>query len=126
MTSQSALQHQRGQALVETLASLPVIVLGATLVLGGLHSLFAFYLTDYWVYQSSLCLVRERQISHCRQQLQKRLAQLPFSSHTIHQFKSGSSKTHVSLSLDTSLVGTLHFEEKHSFFLKSEDFGAFR
>jgi hypothetical protein len=119
-------RHNAGQALVETLVSLPIMLLGVSVVIAGLHSLFLFYLSDHWVYQSSLCLVRERQISHCRQQLQKRLAQLPFSSHTIHQFKSGSSKTHVSLSLDTSLVGTLHFEEKHSLFQKSEDFGAFR
>lgn len=77
MNSMFRTSNNRGQALVESLFSLPLVVGGATLILGGLHSLFVFYLVDYWTYKASFCLAKERPVPFCEQEIKSQLLRTP-------------------------------------------------
>ncbi|MCB0378547.1 MAG: hypothetical protein KDD33_08650 [Bdellovibrionales bacterium] len=74
----SLIKNQRGQALVESLASLPMLIVIALAVLSLPFSILSHYLSDHWVYQSSLCLAKEESKVVCEAQLLQRLRQIPF------------------------------------------------
>ena len=111
----------KGQALVETLLSLPLVVVGVTALLGGLHSVGLYYLGDHWTYQSALCLTQERGVRTCQKILEDRLHQLPFSSFQITSFGGHPGFSQVVVRLQGPLGG-FQFREGFSGPLKSGDF----
>ncbi len=116
----------RGQALVETLFSLPLLVAGVTLVMVGLHSLSVFYLVDYWTYSASRCLAEERLASRCRQTLERRLQSLPYASVQIQSFRAGTFGARVETRLTTVVFHDKEFSDSFATNLTSSDFGAAR
>ena len=96
------LKNVSGQALVETLFSLPILVAGGTLVLGGLHSLSAFYLTDYWTYDLAFCLAQERSTIVCRKQFKRKVANLPLTQVSILESRNFSGRHFVKTQMTTT------------------------
>lgn len=73
------LNNSRGQALVESTLVIPFFIIGfLMLFLVGLQRTTTHYLTDYWTYQSALCLAQEKSHQECRRELSHRLRLLPF------------------------------------------------
>ncbi len=118
--------NNRGQALVETLFSLPLLVAGVTLVMVGLHSLSVFYLVDYWTYSASRCLAEERPASLCREKLERRLQSLPYTSIHIQSFQSRRPAALVKTQVTTVLFHNKEFESRFSTNLSSAEFGEAR
>ena len=112
----------RGQAFVETLLSLPVLALGVTLVLGGLHSLFAFYITDYWSYQSVLYMNKENPIQTCQSSLEQNMKKIPYLNFEINEFRRTSYESRVSVEISTVFLNSKIFIEKIPRQLGSNDF----
>jgi|GEM_PF-6384263 len=73
------LENSEGQVFLETLVSLPFVVVSVSLLLSLIYSLLAYSLMDHWVYQSSICLAKFKNQHQCRSQLEKRLQ--PFVFH---------------------------------------------
>lgn len=115
------LKHKSGQALVESLLSMPLLVAGVTLVLAGLHSLSLFYIVDHWTYNTAVCLVQENSPQGCREQLSKRLQQLPLQTTRIKEVSATSKEVSVQIQLHTPFIGPLLFVEKIPFNLTSFD-----
>ncbi len=112
--------NKRGQALVETLVSLPVLMAGGALVLAGLHSLCTFYLVDHWTYESALCLAQEK--STCRKELDQRLMQIPYASVAVRRFYKRGETVEVRAQLSTPLLRNVVFNESFRQPLSSGDF----
>ncbi len=115
----------RGQALVETMLSLPTLVSGAILMFGGLHSLFAFYWVDYWTYQSALCLAQEQPRVFCRQQLNQRLQQVPFAKARIQNLSFSVHAAQVSTDLQTVFLRNREFTTQVHIPIRSRQFRGF-
>lgn len=80
------LLNNSGQALVETVLSLPVVVAGVTMILVGLHSLSFYYWFDHWTYESAVCLIKENSEWDCEKKLKAKLEIFPGSSFVINRF----------------------------------------
>ena len=116
------LKNSDGQALVETLFSLPVLVAGVTLVLGGLHSLSVFFLADSWTYELSQCLVMEESQQQCSKNFSQKVKNLPFASVKILQAHRGQLESVVRSELVTPLIPSKIIETKIKNQLNSESF----
>lgn len=126
MSSALLFSNSRGQALVENLLSLPALVSGITLVLGGLHSLFAFYLVDYWSYQAVLCLVEEKQKMDCEQQWQSRVGLLPFVSVKIIEFRRHTWDAKLDVQFNTIIIRNKRIQNTLKNQTTSSTFGVFK
>ncbi len=115
----------RGQALVETIYSIPIVMSGLALSLIGLHSLFLFYLTDHWTYQASICLVEEKPKESCRSELVKKTNQLPYTYFQIKKFERNNHQAQVEMKV-WSLAQKFSFthREEQNLFIKSGIFGS--
>ena len=122
MKSIGCLNTCSGQALVETLFSLPILVAGVTLVLGGLHSLSAFYLTDFWSYNMALCLNKEISSTKCRTEFNKKTSYLPFAKVEVLATNIGSRKSQTKVILNTPLLHNQMIENTMSKKLTSRSF----
>lgn len=80
------LKNKRGQALIESLFTLPVFIGLVALATIGSFSTGAYYLTDHFVYQSALCLASAQVTKNCEQELKQKLNLIPFSHFSIQQF----------------------------------------
>ncbi len=123
MTLSLLFLNSRGQALVETLLSLPALVSGATLVLGGLHSLFAFYWVDHWTYQLSQCLAKETIAIECTRDFEKRVQLLPFAKVEVIQQSQWGDQVQVKTQLHTALIPNKVFQLQRNTEFTSGDFG---
>lgn len=68
----------RGQALLESVISLPALVaLFSAMLIGG-HSLLTDFLMDQWLYESTFCLVEEKPKQLCLENLKTQVTRIPF------------------------------------------------
>lgn len=72
--------NQRGQALVETSLSLPVLLILGLLLIFLLESHLSRLIVEHQVYQGALCLASTEQARTCCGELQKTLRILPARS----------------------------------------------
>lgn len=71
-----------GQALIESLIVLPVMIAAIGALLSGLFIFFSHSLIEHWVYESVLCVVKMEEEKICMQTLNSRIQLLPFINHT--------------------------------------------
>lgn len=70
--------NARGQALIESLLSLPIVLSGALLLLLTMYMLLSQHLLEHWVYETSVCLAQEYPSYSCETELRKKIALFSF------------------------------------------------
>ncbi len=104
----------KGQALFETLFTLPIVMGGLSLILCFLYSWTSHFLIDHWVYQSALCLAENQAPRHCQKELVEKLKQVPFLTFQIDRMSLWQKKvlvqvkTRQPLQLHSVFTETLH------------------
>ena len=68
--------NNKGQALIESVISLPFIILFTGGLMWVLYLLLVNLWFSYWVYQTNVCLVRENTRWYCQDQLTEKLTQV--------------------------------------------------
>ncbi len=115
-----------GQALIETLFSLPLVLSAMMLVLVFLYSWTSHFLIDHWVYQSALCLSQDHSIRTCRKELEEKLNQIPFLTFQVRRMTKNSNLVHLLVETHQPLTLQTDFEEKLRLPLAIEDFKVYQ
>ena len=117
-----SLGRERGQSLMESLLALPFLfLLFSSLLLAG-HHFLTHYLSDYWVYQSSLCLAKGEPFGTCEKQLRQRLKLIPFYKFSILEFEKDERQAKVRVKTRTPLSPDGEFFEKLRLPVQARDF----
>lgn len=117
-----SLNNNRGQALLESLWCLPVVIGFFTLILIGIETHFSDYLIDHWVYEACLCLAKEQPTQTCSNKLLSQLQHIPFIDFQLNQFSRDEKRILVKLIVDHHLLTPKAFTEELFLPLQSSDF----
>ena len=60
---------QKGQTLLETVVTLPILILVTTGLLSLAYLALGQKLLSHWVYKTNICLAKDYQVSFCKKQL---------------------------------------------------------
>ena len=74
----SPLNNQKGQALIETLISLPFTILALSGTIGLAHFSISYKLTDHWTYEAAICLSKFYPKNFCSKELRRKIDLLPY------------------------------------------------
>ncbi len=112
----------RGQALVESLFTIPFAIAVVSSFFIGFLSLSSEFLADHWTYQSALCLASHKPVALCKRELEQHLQLLPFYHHDIHKMDRQQQSAEVVVYLSGPLMHRKLFSESLRLPLDSGDF----
>ena len=80
------INNQKGQALIESLFCIPVLISLISFIFIGFYRVSSHYLIDHFIYQAAFCLAKERGDDQCKKQLIRKLDLIPLSQSQIDLF----------------------------------------
>lgn len=114
--------NARGQALVESLFTLPFAIAVVSSFFIGFHYLSSEFLADHWTYQSALCLASQKPVALCKREVGQRLRLLPFYHHDIQKMDRRLQRVEVEIYLSGPLMQRKVFSENIRLPLRPRDF----
>ena len=77
---------QKGQAVLETLLSFPMVAAVVTAVTVGIYLNTCHYLTDFWTQEAALCLAKTRAKKICLGEFKEKTQSLAFTNIRVLSF----------------------------------------
>jgi hypothetical protein len=116
------LNNLKGQAIIESLFSLPVFMGLIFLIMISILQFSSHYLSDHFVYSAAICIAKD-EIETCKQQLIKKMRLIPFMRFKIISFKKYYNK--INVEVDTKSAGgySNNIRENLELPIKSKHFG---